>query len=112
MKVTNMTSAAGNKVANQFIIETEEGAYFQSYDTIIAFRPLAGKIQLDAKMWECSVTTGKYRNDFLGEDITETRRKIMGEVYELVDLNGEGGCVFPVLRYDYRVSPIGGDCDV
>ncbi|KKM03661.1 hypothetical protein LCGC14_1772170 [marine sediment metagenome] len=39
MKVENMTSSKGNKVANQFIITAENGQYFQSYKSIIAFWP-------------------------------------------------------------------------
>ena len=43
MKIENMTSSRGNKVANQFIIVDAEhngqiGAFFQSYNTMIAFR--------------------------------------------------------------------------
>jgi hypothetical protein len=34
-----MRSAKGNKIPNQFIIDTEDGSYFQSYDSIIAFIP-------------------------------------------------------------------------
>ena len=36
MKVENITSSNGNKVANQFIIYTENGSVFQSYNSIIA----------------------------------------------------------------------------
>jgi len=89
MKVRNMTNAAGNKTANQYIVETDEGTYFQSYDTIIIFEPRSGggKTQLDVHKWDCTATTGKYRNLFLGEHIAETRRKIKAGIYELVDLN-------------------------
>ena len=87
MKVTNMTSSKGNKIANQFIIETEEGEYFQSYRSIIAFRPYGGKIQLDREYWNYSVTTGKYRNLFLGENKKETERKIADGTYILTSLN-------------------------
>ena len=31
MRVSNMTSNKGNKIANQFVIDTDEGIYFQSY---------------------------------------------------------------------------------
>lgn len=77
-------------VMNQFIINTPEGTYFQSYNSIIAFRPSnwANKIQLDKRYWDYSVTTGKYRNQFLGEGKQETERKIRAGIYELVDLNG------------------------
>jgi hypothetical protein len=83
-----MESSNGNKVPNQFEIETPEGRYFQSYQTIIAFWPKQGKIQLDTKSWDCSVTTGKYRNAFLMDDgIADTRKKIKSGEYELADLN-------------------------
>ena len=86
MKVENMTSARGNKVANQFIINSEEGCYFQSYNSIIV--KIEGReVYLDEYYWDYSVTTGKYRNDFLGEGIAETRAKIKSGEYTLTDLN-------------------------
>ena len=87
IKVSNMTSSAGNDIANQFIIETSKGTYFQSYSSIIAFQPLNGKIVLDKNKWDYSVTTSKYRNQFLNEDKKETTRKIKEKVYRLADLN-------------------------
>ena len=90
MKVENMTSARGNKVANQFIINSEEGCYFQSYNSIIV--KIEGReVYLDKYYWDYSVTTGKYRNDFLGEGIAETRAKIKSGEYTLTDLNKHGG---------------------
>ena len=86
MKVENMISARGNKVANQFIINSEEGCYFQSYNSIIV--KIEGReVYLDEYYWDYSVTTGKYRNDFLGEGIAETRAKIKSGEYILTDLN-------------------------
>ena len=86
-RVRNMTGRTGREVANQFIIHTDKGAYFQSYNTIIAFDPIGAKIQLDKNSWDYSVTTGKYRNQFLGETKKETQTKIDSGEYELVDLN-------------------------
>lgn len=87
VNVVNMTSTNGNKVSNQFMIQTNEGLYFKSYDSIIAFIPRYGKIQLDINKWDYSNTTGKYRNMFLQEGIKETKNKIKTGEYELVDLN-------------------------
>ena len=87
IKVENMRSNSGNKIPNQFIIQTEDGLYFQSYSSIIAFKPYGEKTVLDAHYWDYSVTTGKYRNEFLGEGIAETRKKIKSGEYELADLN-------------------------
>jgi len=96
MKVQNMTSSNGNKVANQFIVtQTQNGRkveYFQSYDSVIAIKKhsLDGddeNIYLDRDHWDYSVTTGKYRNQFLGETKKETQAKIDSGEYILTDLN-------------------------
>ena len=87
MKVANMTSNKGNKIANQFVIDTDEGIYFQSYRSIIAFCSNNGKVTLDEKFWDYSTTTGKYRNQFLNEGIAETRKKIKSGIYVLKNLN-------------------------
>jgi len=87
VKVENMQSPNGNDVPNQFIIQAKEGLYFQSYNTVIAFKPLSGKIVLDENRWDYSKTTGKYRNIFLRETKQETERKIKDGVYLLADLN-------------------------
>ena len=91
MKTQNMTSTNGNKVANQFIINDDNGnTFFKSYKSIIAKKPLEvwNKIELDKKYWNYSNTTGKYRNMFLGETIKDTRKKIKSGEYKLTDLNG------------------------
>ena len=84
-----MTSAKGNKVANQFIItDDNNNEYFQSYRSIIAKRDGDSyQIYLDEYFWDYSVTTGKYRNEFLCEGIAETRAKIKSGEYILTDLN-------------------------
>jgi hypothetical protein len=107
MKVKNMLSHSGNPVANQFIIEdctihiyhkeTDsnlpiKGDLFQSYDSNIAFLPCyecKGSVSayLDSKYWDYSMTTGKYRNVFLGETKKETEKKIKSGEYKLVNLN-------------------------
>ena len=87
--VSNFSSPrSGRPVANQFLVETNEGVFFQSYNAIIAFRPNdGGKVVLDERYWDYSVTTGKYRNEFLGEGIADTRNKINVGEYILGDLN-------------------------
>ena len=92
MKTENMTSTSGNKIANQFIIYDDNGnTFFHSYSSMIVKKPIGfreGKIELDQKYWNYSNTTGKYRNIFLNENITETRKKIKSGEYKLTDLNG------------------------
>jgi hypothetical protein len=88
VKLTQMSSnRTGEAVKNQFTIETPEGEYFQSYDSVIAFRPKTGKIQLDSYYWDYSKTTGKYRNQFLNESKQDTQLKIDKGIYILTDLN-------------------------
>lgn len=89
MKVRNMTSSNGNKIANQFIIDVEtDGEYFQSYDSIIVkYDYKLCKYFLDENTWDCSQTTGKYRNLFLGETKKETEKKIKSGEYILTNLN-------------------------
>jgi len=90
MKVQNMTSANGNKIANQFIIFDSESTVFQSYDSVIVKTGFENGMRytiLDENKWDYSVTTGKYRNQFLGETKKETQAKIDNGTYTLADLN-------------------------
>lgn len=86
IKVWNMESPRGGTVPNQFEISTPEGRYFQSYNSIIAF-VCGDKVTLDSDKWDYSRTTGKYRNQFLGEDKADTLKKIKSGVYKLANLN-------------------------
>ena len=52
-----------------------------SYDTPIVSR-IDNKIILHTA-WAYSSTTGKHRNDFLGEGIAETRKKLLKGEYTL-----------------------------
>lgn len=76
-----------NKRPNQFLITTPDGHYFQSYESIIAFRDNNNKIFLDKNFWNFSTTTGKYRNIFLNENKKLTMDKIENNTYSLVNLN-------------------------
>ena len=87
MKVQNMTSSRGKKIANQFIITTDDGEFFQSYDSIICFKPNDGKVQLDPQYWDYSKTTSKYRNLFLGCDSETVRNRLADGEYEFKELN-------------------------
>lgn len=88
VKIENMLSKrTGREVPNQFTIRTDEGVYFQSYSTVIAFRPYGGKLQLDEDKWNYSVTTSKYRNEFTGLTTKETEARIKSGDIVLVDLN-------------------------
>ena len=85
-KVQNMTSNKGNKSANQFVIYTDTGSIFQSYNSSIV-KIDSGKTYLDKDTWDYSKTTGKYRNIFLNEKKKDTEEKIKSGQYILTDLN-------------------------
>lgn len=64
MKIENMKSTKGNKVANQFIIEFSNYTAFQSYSTLIAvYDHENDTLYLDEEKY--SVTTSKYTNMFI-----------------------------------------------
>lgn len=86
MKITNLTSNKGNKIANQFQVTTENAIYFQSYNSMIV-KIEGGQVFLDPIYWDYSRTTGKYRNIFLGEDKKTTEKKIKNGTYILTNLN-------------------------
>ena len=98
MKVKNMTGKNGRAVPNQFVITKADlqhritTEWFQSYKSIIVMRITAHYrnsvvIKLDRDTWDYSTTTGKYRNQFLGETKKETQAKIDSGKYILTNLN-------------------------
>lgn len=86
-RVENMESTRGNPVPNQFIIYCDGLTMFQSYRSIICMA-YAGHVYLDENYWDYSITTGKYRNIFLGECKADTLNKISTGEYKLTNLNG------------------------
>lgn len=88
IKARNMTTNKGNPVANQIVINTNHGQYFQSYATTIAFiSNCEGQIFLDENGWGYSPTTSKYRNQFLGLTTAETKSMIKSGEIVLTNLN-------------------------
>ena len=89
IKVIPIISESGNIVKNHYIIETEEGSYLQSYEDIIAFRPSSPNefVVLDSDNWDCSTTTRKWLEVFLGESHNVTREKLLGYPAIYLDAN-------------------------
>ena len=88
VKIENMESNRGNTMPNQFRIFTDAGVYFQSYQSVIAYKRFSdGKIFLDADTWNYSRTTSRYRCKFLNERGGETQKKIDSGEYTLANLN-------------------------
>ena len=68
-------------------VETIDGVeYFTSYDSVIVKKDAGGQVFLDEKYWDYSKTTGKYRNQYLGEKKAATLAKIKAGIYHLVNL--------------------------
>ena len=87
-RVRNMTSPrTGNPVANQFIIEDDNGETFQSYRTTIARRDNDGGLTLDRNALDYSVTTSKYLYGFLDADRKELKAGIADGSIKVADLN-------------------------
>lgn len=64
MRVYNLESTNGNKVANQFEIYDNGKVYFQSYESLIAEVEIGGSVVL-GRDWDYSRTTMKHLNTFL-----------------------------------------------
>ena len=89
-KVKPLLGRTGKPVANQYVMEYQNHTYFQSYKSTIAhidYEYVPYRVELDEKYWNYSVTTSKYRNQFLNESTKETQAKINSGEYKLVDLN-------------------------
>ena len=73
-------------IANdQFEVYTDEGVYFQSYDSVVAFKPNSSEEKIRVGVdWDYSRTTMKYVGQFLGQNTAKTRKDINDEVI-LVD---------------------------
>ena len=81
-RVEQMETPSGSPAPNQFKIFFKDGVAFQSYNSIVAVKYDDGRIEL-GRYCDYSTTTGKYRNQFLGEGIKETRRKLEEGIYTL-----------------------------
>ena len=70
---------------NQFEVYTDEGVYFQSYDSVVAFKPNNSEEKIRVGVdWDYSRTTMKYVGQFLDQNTAKTRKDITDEVI-LVD---------------------------
>nr|DAD61132.1 MAG TPA: hypothetical protein [Caudoviricetes sp.] len=63
MKIENMISARGNKIANQFKLTFNDFVAFQSYETLISVYDCKNDTMYTDKEFY-STTTSKYRNLF------------------------------------------------
>ena len=83
VRVDNMQSSGGNTIPNQFIISGSDFKLFQSYSSPIAL--IYNGVTYIFKDYDCSKTTGKYRNQFLNSTLKEINAKLKDGVYIAVD---------------------------
>lgn len=90
MTVTNMVSPrTGRPVANQFIIEDDNKAIFQSYESTIAEIDYNSREIRIGKNWNYSSTTSKYRNAFFSDYFDALNsRKAIETALEVARING------------------------
>lgn len=91
MKVQNMTSyRSGREVANQFIITDGNKTLFQSYSSPIVEIDRTAKTITVFEDYDYSVTTGKYRNQFMrNEGFSDmASKKGFAEYLELGEIKG------------------------
>ena len=88
MKVSNMTNARGNKIANQVVIHDGNKETFQSYRSVVAIND-EGAVTLDYKTWDYSRTTLKYLKQFLNTSASkkEIQARIDNGEYKTANLN-------------------------
>ena len=78
MRVVNIAN-------NQFEVYTDEGVYFQSYDSVVAFKPYNSEEKIRVGVdWDYSRTTMKYVGQFLDQNTAKTKKDIKDKVI-LVD---------------------------
>ena len=65
IRISQLINDRNNGATNQFVVETDKGKYFQSYDTIIAFVPNNSDDIVLSEDWEYSKTTSKHLYIFL-----------------------------------------------
>lgn len=66
--VQNLIGLNGNPVVNQFVINTKNGKYFQSYQSVVCkINKDNNKVTLSSH-WDYSVTTSKYLYKFLRDN--------------------------------------------
>lgn len=92
IKIKNLENDNGRQVPNQFEIYTKDGIYFQSYQTLIAFKNYSTKKIYVGLKWDYSKTTLKYFKKFLG--LEHLKKKAIQKMIDknrliLTDLNNE-----------------------
>lgn len=99
MRVQNLYSTSGNKVANQYNIEHNGVDYFQSYDTVVArYKPYYLEVTED---YNYSNTTSKYFKQWLKQwDFTD---KEIDKLKKLLSASEVGADVEWTLDNDSKV---------
>ena len=106
MKVYNMKSPkSGKPVANQFVIANERRLVFQSYKSMIVDIDFGKSTITFGKDWNYSVTTAKYRNEFLSKyfpALADTKQlKLVKEMYDtLGEFKMQLGAFYYTIKFE------------
>lgn len=67
IRISNIVNHNGNASANQFVVITSNGSYYQSYDEVIAVKNKDGVFI--TQKWDSSKTTAKHLYIFLTKHV-------------------------------------------
>lgn len=88
LKVKNFISPrSGREIANKFLIETNDGTFFQSYNVIVAQEVWNRDVVIDPEYLDYSKTTNKYLYEFLNMGRKEINEGIKSGTIQLIKLN-------------------------
>ena len=106
LKVYNMESPNGNKVANQFVIESDDESIvsFQSYSSTIATINHNDNTITIGRDWDYSNTTRKYRNAFLAEFVPQIAdKKILNKLHDECTRDAHGRTKAVINGFNYII---------
>lgn len=81
-KIQNIINNNGNAAANQFVITTDKGIYFQSYNSVVAFWDGLNRRLKVTPLWDYSATTRKHFYIFLNDytNIFADRKNVLSKI--------------------------------
>lgn len=87
MSIRQLETPRGTPAQNQIVVSVKQWSIFFSYSVpIAAINGASNWIALDADAWNASRTTARYRNQFLGFNTREARRRIQNNSIQVLNL--------------------------
>lgn len=76
----------GNPAPAWVVTDTAEGELLTGWGNPVALRRHGGAVVLDSRFWDYSVSTHRFRGQFLGENTAATRKRLASGEYALATL--------------------------